>query len=230
MLLPPATHWPWLFARCRFPCPELAPSATYANFGNFGMRIVMSYTPSQLQQQFTVDCLYGVGVLRNNFGSSGYQRNPAGPDSPAASKPQPCRRGAAHFKGTHDHTGLLEKDPGDCRRVRPRGSRSATRQEEEPRLTAFIFGPASGECMDHVSRESRRRGASGAGPSKRGHISRPNAFSRRRTGRLYRRGRGRSGRSPAARKRESAKSRKRSATRKGNHAKDTGDSMAAAIR
>ncbi len=41
---------------------------TYAEFGNFGMRITMSYIPGQLEQQFTVDILYGTGVLRNNFG------------------------------------------------------------------------------------------------------------------------------------------------------------------
>jgi hypothetical protein len=29
---------------------------------------VMSYQPNTLAQQFTVDVLYGVGVLRNNHG------------------------------------------------------------------------------------------------------------------------------------------------------------------
>ena len=42
--------------------------AEYAEFGNFGMRVVMSYQPNTLAQQFTVDVLYGVGILRNNFG------------------------------------------------------------------------------------------------------------------------------------------------------------------
>ncbi|GAC1700071.1 MAG: hypothetical protein NVS9B4_00770 [Candidatus Acidiferrum sp.] len=41
---------------------------TYAEYGNFGMRVTMSYVPGQLEQQFTVDVLYGTGVLRNNFG------------------------------------------------------------------------------------------------------------------------------------------------------------------
>ena len=36
--------------------------------GNFGMRVVMTYQPNTLAQQFTVDILYGVGVLRNSFG------------------------------------------------------------------------------------------------------------------------------------------------------------------
>ena len=35
--------------------------------GNFGIRVVMSYQPNTLAQQFTVDVLYGCGVLRNNF-------------------------------------------------------------------------------------------------------------------------------------------------------------------
>ena len=39
-----------------FPKPEL---------GNFGMRVVMSYQPNTLAQQFTVDVLYGAAVLRN---------------------------------------------------------------------------------------------------------------------------------------------------------------------
>jgi len=42
--------------------------AEYAELGNFGMRVVMSYQPNTLAQQFTVDVLYGVGVLRNNHG------------------------------------------------------------------------------------------------------------------------------------------------------------------
>lgn len=42
--------------------------AEYAELGNLGMRITMSYQPNTLAQQFTVDMLYGVGVLRNSFG------------------------------------------------------------------------------------------------------------------------------------------------------------------
>jgi len=42
--------------------------AQYAEIGNFGMRVVMSYQPNTLAQQFTVDVLYGVAVIRNNFG------------------------------------------------------------------------------------------------------------------------------------------------------------------
>jgi hypothetical protein len=42
--------------------------AEYAELGNFGMRVLMSYQPNTLSQQFTVDMLYGVGVLRNGFG------------------------------------------------------------------------------------------------------------------------------------------------------------------
>ena len=50
------------------PLPGTGAVAEYAELGNFGMRIVMSYQPNTLAQQFTVDVLYGVGVLRNNFG------------------------------------------------------------------------------------------------------------------------------------------------------------------
>jgi len=32
------------------------------------MRVIMSYQPNTLAQQFTVDVLYGTAVLRNNFG------------------------------------------------------------------------------------------------------------------------------------------------------------------
>ena len=42
--------------------------AEYAEVGNFGMRVIMSYQPNTLAQQFTVDVLYGTGVLRNSFG------------------------------------------------------------------------------------------------------------------------------------------------------------------
>ncbi len=42
--------------------------AQYGEMGTFGFRAVMSYQPNTLAQQFTVDVLYGVGVLRNVFG------------------------------------------------------------------------------------------------------------------------------------------------------------------
>ena len=42
--------------------------AEYAEMGNFGIRVVMSYQPNTLAQQFSVDVLYGCGVLRNGAG------------------------------------------------------------------------------------------------------------------------------------------------------------------
>jgi hypothetical protein len=50
------------------PLPNTGAVADYASMGNFGMRVVLSYAPNTLAQQFTVDMLYGVGVLRNVFG------------------------------------------------------------------------------------------------------------------------------------------------------------------
>lgn len=50
------------------PLPGTGAIAEYAELGNFGMRVTMSYQPNTLSQQFTVDVLYGVGILRNNFG------------------------------------------------------------------------------------------------------------------------------------------------------------------
>jgi hypothetical protein len=49
------------------PLPGTGAIAEYAEMGNFGIRVVMSYQPNTLSQQFTVDVLYGTGVLRNNF-------------------------------------------------------------------------------------------------------------------------------------------------------------------
>ena len=50
------------------PLPGTGAIAEYAELGNFGMRVTMSYQPNTLAQQFTVDMLYGTGVLRNSFG------------------------------------------------------------------------------------------------------------------------------------------------------------------
>jgi len=50
------------------PLPNTGAVAEYASMGNFGMRVVLSYAPNTLAQQFTVDVLYGCGVLRNIFG------------------------------------------------------------------------------------------------------------------------------------------------------------------
>jgi len=54
----------------RMPRPILGTGAVaeYAEMGNFSVRVLMSYDPNTLAQQFTVDILYGCGVLRNNFG------------------------------------------------------------------------------------------------------------------------------------------------------------------
>jgi hypothetical protein len=50
------------------PLPGTGAIAEYAELGNFGMRVVMSYQPDALSQQFTVDVLYGKAVVRNAFG------------------------------------------------------------------------------------------------------------------------------------------------------------------
>jgi hypothetical protein len=50
------------------PLPGTGAIAEYAELGTFGMRVVMSYQPNTLAQQFTVDVLYGCGVLRNVAG------------------------------------------------------------------------------------------------------------------------------------------------------------------
>ncbi len=50
------------------PLPGTGAIAEYAEMGNFGIRVVMSYQPNTLAQQFTVDVLYGTSVLRNAFG------------------------------------------------------------------------------------------------------------------------------------------------------------------
>jgi hypothetical protein len=50
------------------PLPGTGAIAEYAEMGNFGLRVLMSYQPNTLAQQFTVDVLYGCAVLRNEFG------------------------------------------------------------------------------------------------------------------------------------------------------------------
>jgi len=50
------------------PLPGTGAIAEYAELGNFGMRVVMSYQPNTLAQQFTVDVLYGAGAIRPEFG------------------------------------------------------------------------------------------------------------------------------------------------------------------
>lgn len=50
------------------PLPGTGAIAEYAELGNFGMRVVMSYQPNTLAQQFTVDVLYGASAIRPEFG------------------------------------------------------------------------------------------------------------------------------------------------------------------
>lgn len=47
------------------PLPGTGAIAEYAEMGNFGVRVLMSYAPNTLAQQFTVDCLYGCAKLRD---------------------------------------------------------------------------------------------------------------------------------------------------------------------
>jgi len=49
------------------PLPGTGAIAEYADLGSFGMRVIMSYQPNTLAQQFTVDVLYGGAALRNTF-------------------------------------------------------------------------------------------------------------------------------------------------------------------
>ena len=53
--------------RLPLPLPGTGAIAEYAELGNFGMRVTMSYQPNTLAQQFTVDVLYGCAILRNGF-------------------------------------------------------------------------------------------------------------------------------------------------------------------
>lgn len=50
------------------PLPGTGAIAEYAELGNFGIRVMMSYAPNTLAQQFTVDVLYGCAVLRDTHG------------------------------------------------------------------------------------------------------------------------------------------------------------------
>ena len=50
------------------PLPGTGAIAEYAELGNFGVRVIMSYQPNTLAQQFTVDVLDGCGILRNEQG------------------------------------------------------------------------------------------------------------------------------------------------------------------
>lgn len=50
------------------PLPGTGAIAEYLEFGGFGLRIIMSYQPNSLAQQFTIDVLYGADVIRDNFG------------------------------------------------------------------------------------------------------------------------------------------------------------------
>ena len=54
------------------PLPGTGAVAEYAEMGRVGLRVVMSYQPSTLTQQFTVDVLSGCGVLRNTCGVQVY--------------------------------------------------------------------------------------------------------------------------------------------------------------
>ncbi len=50
------------------PLPGTGAIAEYAEFGNFGIRVVCSYQPNTLAQQFTVGLLYGCQVMHEKHG------------------------------------------------------------------------------------------------------------------------------------------------------------------
>jgi len=73
------------------PLPGTGAIAEYAELGNFGMRVVMSYQPNTLAQQFTVDILYGCGVLRKRSRRAGEHVAVFGAGRPMAN-PAPRKR------------------------------------------------------------------------------------------------------------------------------------------
>jgi hypothetical protein len=50
------------------PLPGQGATGAYLQKSGFALRVVMSYQPNSLGQQFTVDTFYGTGPLRQNFG------------------------------------------------------------------------------------------------------------------------------------------------------------------
>ena len=50
------------------PLPGTGAIAEYAELGGYGVRVVMSYQPNTLAQQFTIDTLYGTSIIRDEFG------------------------------------------------------------------------------------------------------------------------------------------------------------------
>lgn len=50
------------------PLPGTGAVAAYVEYGNIGMRVIMSYDSSTLGQKFTVDILYGAGQVRPQAG------------------------------------------------------------------------------------------------------------------------------------------------------------------
>jgi hypothetical protein len=54
--------------RLPLPLPGTGAVGSYAEQSSFGLRVIMSYNPNSLAQQFTVDVLYGTGVLRPSHG------------------------------------------------------------------------------------------------------------------------------------------------------------------
>ena len=78
------------------PLPGTGAIAEYAELGNFGMRVTMSYQPNTLAQQFTVDVLYGVGRAAERV-----------------------RRPGQQLKAEQQGTGRSER--GRCARPKPNG-------------------------------------------------------------------------------------------------------------
>jgi N4-gp56 family major capsid protein len=56
--------------RLPLPLPGTGVVAAYAETEGFGVRVLMSYNPNTLAQQFTVDILYGSSVLRATHGQT----------------------------------------------------------------------------------------------------------------------------------------------------------------
>lgn len=47
--------------------PGMGAVSEFVEDAGYGLRVVLSYNPNELAIQCTLDCLYGVGVLRNEF-------------------------------------------------------------------------------------------------------------------------------------------------------------------
>jgi len=128
----------WWSAGFPQPLPGTGAIAEYAELGNFGMRVVMSYQPNTLAQQFTVDVLLWLRRAAERVGRAGqYLGSDRGCATGYCRRAPSCGSGLEALSARQQRRKLTSGPQGSCAPQKKRRDESRRGRHECPRHVAM---------------------------------------------------------------------------------------------